>query len=164
MVEAPANVHMGWSIQCTVVTKGSTATCTCCLSVDAFATGLKINQVIGVLLGVDQSVKTLSDRYQLITTFSQVLRRRGYIFVLWTPVKSSDQELWKGMIKQSRTIFTYYVSWSRSQTLLWAVCKGLHLSRSCDHTCGLSTRLPTQRGRGSLVQLHSESHYGIVLA
>ena len=49
-------------------------------------------------------------------------------------------------------------------TLLWAVCKGLHLSRSCDHTCGLSTRLPTQRGRGSLVQLHSESHYGIVLA
>jgi len=41
-------------------------------------------------------------------------------FVLWTPVKSSDQEPRNGAIKQSRTIFTDQDSWSRSQMLLWA--------------------------------------------
>jgi len=29
---------------------------------------------------------------------------------------------------------------------------------------GLRTRLTTQRGRGNLVQLHAESHYGLQLA
>ena len=42
-------------------------------------------------------------------------------FVLWTPVKSSDQEPRNGAIKWSRTIFTGQDSWSRSQTLLQAM-------------------------------------------
>ena len=41
-------------------------------------------------------------------------------FVLWTPVKSSNQEPRNGAIKQSRTIFIDQDSWSQSQMLLWA--------------------------------------------
>ena len=44
-------------------------------------------------------------------------------FALWTLVNSSNQELLKGMIKWSRTIFADQESWSRSQTPLRAICK-----------------------------------------
>ena len=49
-------------------------------------------------------------------------------FVLWTPVKSSDQEPRNGAIKRSRTIFSDQDSWSRSQTLLQATRMWLPLA------------------------------------
>ena len=52
-----------------------------------------------------------------MNTFSQLQKWCGCIFVLWTHVKSSDQELWMGTIKWSMTIFTNQDSWSQSQTL-----------------------------------------------
>jgi len=42
-------------------------------------------------------------------------------FVIWTPVKSSDQEPRNGAIKRSRMTFTNQDSWSRSQMLLQAM-------------------------------------------
>jgi len=50
------------------------------------------------------------------------------MFVLWTPVESSDQQPRNGAIKRSRTIFTDQDSWSRSQMLLWATCMWLPLA------------------------------------
>jgi len=44
------------------------------------------------------------------------------MFVLWTPVESSDQQPRNGAIKRSRTIFINQDSWSLSQTLLQAMC------------------------------------------
>jgi len=49
---------------------------------------------------------------------SLIPRRCGYIFILWTPIKSRDQEPWNGAIKRSKTSFSSHDSWSWSQTLL----------------------------------------------
>ena len=67
---------------------------------------------------------TKGSRRILSNQSTHFLGRRGNAFVL---CKSSDQELWKGKIKWSRTIFTNQDSWSRSQMLLWAICKWLHI-------------------------------------
>ena len=57
------------------------------------------------------------------------LKKAKKRFVLWTPIKSSDQEPQNGAIKRSRTIFTDQDSWSWSQTFLWATRMWLPLGR-----------------------------------
>lgn len=62
-----------------------------------------------------------------IDVLTQILRRSSYVFILWTPLKSSDQEPRDGVIRRSRTIFSKQDSWSQSQMLLQAICKWLLL-------------------------------------
>ena len=69
--------------------------------------------------GSNQGIKTNSERLISIDRHTFLDTKEAWLhFVLWTPVKSSDQEPRNGAIKRSRMIFTDQNSWSRSQTLL----------------------------------------------
>jgi len=74
-----------------------------------------------LFFGANQGIKRNSER--LISTDQCTFLDTTEVwlrFVLWTPVKSSNQEPWNGAITRSRTIFTDRDSWSRSQMLLQA--------------------------------------------
>ena len=45
-------------------------------------------------------------------------QKRGYVFALWTPIQSCDEELRKETIKWLKTIFTNQDSWYQLQMLL----------------------------------------------
>ena len=86
--------------------------------------------------GADQGIKTNSER--LISTNQRTFldtKEAWLRFVLWTPVKSSDQEPRNGPIKQSRTTFTDQDSWSWSQTLLQATHMRLPLAPKMSYLC-----------------------------
>ena len=109
-------------LDCAVVTQGSHLCVACSSICDWDQNGIKRTTF---LLGADQGLKTNSE--WLTSTESTQILRHGNMFVLWTLVKSSNQELWKGTIIQSRMIFTDQDSWSHWQTLLWAMYKWLPL-------------------------------------
>ena len=69
-------------------------------------------------------------------------------FVLWTPVKSSDQEPRNGAIKikRSRTIFSDQDSWSRSQTLLQTTHMWLPLDHGQSNSSMATTRTENTHG------------------
>jgi len=88
-----------------------------------FATGIKMESSDQHSL-IRRRSRDQDDSEQLKSTDNAlfpILKRRGYVFVLWTPAKSRDQEPQNGVIKWSRTIFSDQYSWSRSQTLLQAL-------------------------------------------
>ena len=93
------------------------------------------------------------------THFSQIVRRHGYVFIFWTPVKWSNQEPQIRAIKQSRMIFTDQDSWSRSQTFVRAICKWLpfHLGRSQNEVKGQQVK--TQEALSDWVIKGSNSRF-----
>jgi len=90
--------------------------------IEAFATGIKMES--SDQHSFRRQSRDQDDSEQLKSTdqctFSDT-KESWLRFVLWTPVKSRDQEPQNGAIKWSRTIFSDQDSWSRSQTLLQAL-------------------------------------------
>ena len=59
------------------------------------------------------------------------------VWVLWRPIKSSNQQLWKGTVKSSRTIFVSQNSWSWSQHVYGRCAIDYTLFEKLAWKCGL---------------------------
>ena len=93
------------------------------LLVEAFVTGIKLNQVINVLF---RSWSRDQDKLwgtKINWSTHQIQRRCGYVFVLWTPKQSRASEAC------DQVILTDQDSWSGLQMLLRVICKWLPLVR-----------------------------------
>ena len=124
--------------QAVQTTRGSHMSC-----VEVFVTGIKIESSDQSPLGGRSR-----DQSDLWTTKNQQSRMHDYNVTI-DPWKSTNQELQKGTIMWSSTLFANQKTWSWSQTLLQATCKWLPLVSLASHT------LCRERKGLALVQTHT---------